>query len=84
LLSYGKISGGKPSRESAPICPAWTLSEIAFREATEKNGCVDILVNNAGVSESTPFTDYTEETFDKVMELNVKGVFNATRGGSGA
>ena len=49
----------------------------AFREATEKFGCVDILVNNAGVSESTPFMDYTEEAFDKVMDLNVKGVFNA-------
>ena len=23
--------------------------------------------------------DYTEETFDKVMDLNVKGVFNTTR-----
>ena len=51
----------------------------AFREATEKYGCVDILVNNAGVSESTPFMDYTEEAFDKVMDLNVKGVFNAAR-----
>ena len=51
----------------------------AFREVTEKYGCVDILVNNAGVSESTPFLDYTEDTFDKVMDLNVKGVFNATR-----
>ena len=51
----------------------------AFREATAQYGCVDILVNNAGVSESTPFMDYTEETFDKVMDLNVKGVFNATR-----
>ena len=51
----------------------------SFREATGKYGCVDILVNNAGVSESTPFMNYTEETFDKVMDLNVKGVFNATR-----
>ena len=51
----------------------------AFRSATEKYGCVDILVNNAGVTESTPFTEYTEETFDKVMDLNVKGVFNTTR-----
>ena len=50
-----------------------------FKRATEKYGCVDILVNNAGVSESTPFMEYTEETFDKVMDLNVKGVFNATR-----
>ena len=51
----------------------------AFRAATSQYGCVDILVNNAGISESTPFMEYTEETFDKVMDLNVKGVFNATR-----
>lgn len=50
-----------------------------FRTVTAAYGCVDILVNNAGVSESTPFTEYTEEAFDKVMDLNVKGVFNATR-----
>ncbi len=54
----------------------------AFRAATEQYGCVDILVNNAGVSERTPFTEYTEETFDRVMELNVKGVFNATKAAS--
>ena len=51
----------------------------AFKGAASKYGCVDILVNNAGVSESTPFLEYTEDTFDKVMDLNVKGVFNATR-----
>ena len=51
----------------------------AFRKVVEAYGCIDILVNNAGVSESTPFTEYTEETFEKVMELNVKGVFNAAR-----
>jgi len=50
-----------------------------FRTVTGVYGCVDILVNNAGVSESTPFTEYTEEDFDRVMDLNVKGVFNATR-----
>ncbi len=54
----------------------------AFKDATEQFGCVDILVNNAGVSESTPFTEYTEGNFDKVMDLNVKGVFNATRAAS--
>ncbi len=54
----------------------------AFREVTRKYGCVDILVNNAGISESTPFSEYTEETFDKVMDLNVKGVFNATKAAS--
>ena len=50
-----------------------------FRTVAATYGCIDILVNNAGISESTPFTEYTEETFDKVMDLNVKGVFNATR-----
>lgn len=51
----------------------------AFQYVRENFGCVDILVNNAGVSESTPFIEYTEEAFDKVMDLNGKGVFNATR-----
>ena len=50
-----------------------------FKTVAAAYGCIDILVNNAGVSESTPFMDYTEDTFDKVMDLNVKGVFNATR-----
>ena len=51
----------------------------AFKETSEKYGCADILVNNAGISENTSFMDYAEETFDKVIDLNVKGVFNATR-----
>ena len=50
-----------------------------FKTVSAAYGCIDILVNNAGVSEATPFTEYTEETFDRVMDLNVKGVFNAAR-----
>ena len=50
-----------------------------FRAVSGTYGCSDILVNNAGVYESAPFMSYTEDTFDKVMDLNVKGVFNATR-----
>lgn len=51
----------------------------AFRAVVDRYGRLDILVNNAGVSERTPLLDYTEETYDKVMDLNVKGVFNAAR-----
>ena len=51
----------------------------AFSYVAEKYGRIDILVNNAGVSERTPFVQYTEEAFDKVMDLNVKGVFTASR-----
>lgn len=51
----------------------------AFVQVVEKYGRIDILVNNAGMSESTPFAAYTEETFDKVMDLNVKSVYNCTK-----
>ncbi len=51
----------------------------AFDRILREYGRIDILVNNAGVSESTPFEKYTEELFDKVMDLNVKGLYNCTR-----
>lgn len=54
----------------------------AFDQVVEKYGRIDILVNNAGMSESTPFAKYTEETFDKVMDLNVKSVYNCSRAAS--
>ena len=53
--------------------------EKNFDEVAATYGHIDILVNNAGVSESTPLSKYTEELFDKVMDLNVKGVFNCTK-----
>ena len=51
----------------------------AFGRVFQTYGRIDILVNNAGISESTPFENYTEELFDKVMDLNVKALFNCTR-----
>ncbi len=76
------LKGKYPHSVIAGISPDLSSLEdvkATFREVVSKYGCIDILVNNAGVSESTPFTEYTEEMFDKVMDLNVKGVFNATR-----
>ena len=80
--AVAKLQEKYPDRSVAGIAP--NLSDLesvrnAFREVIDRFGHVDILVNNAGVSESTPFQQYTEETFDKVMDLNVKGVFNASR-----
>jgi len=43
--------------------------------AVEAFGCLDILVNNAGVQSGTSTTELTEEEFDYVMGVNVKGVF---------
>ena len=51
----------------------------AFDRIAKEYGRIDILVNNAGISESTPFDQYTEELFDKVMDLNVKGLYNCAR-----
>lgn len=53
--------------------------KAVFDSVAEKYGKIDILVNNAGMSESTPFTQYTEETFNKVMDLNVKAVYNCSK-----
>ncbi len=80
--AVAKLQEKYPNSVIAGIAPDLSSLESvreAFRETAQKYGCIDILVNNAGVSESTPFTEYTEEMFDKVMDLNVKGVFNATR-----
>ena len=51
--------------------------EKAIQEVQETYGRIDILVNNAGISQSTPLYDYTAEEFDKVIDLNIKGVFYA-------
>lgn len=53
--------------------------QAAFAKIHEDLGTIDILVNNAGLSESTPLETYTEELFNKVMDLNVKGLFHATK-----
>ena len=62
----------------SPDLAHWEEVHQAFREIHDRFGRIDILVNNAGISESTPFSAYTEELFDKVTDLNVKGIFTAT------
>jgi NAD(P)-dependent dehydrogenase (short-subunit alcohol dehydrogenase family) len=48
-------------------------AEVASREDR-----LDILVNNAGAAWGAPFEEYPESGWDKVMDLNVKGVFFLT------
>ena len=43
----------------------------------EKYGRIDVLANNAGIADDVSVYDYTAEKFDKIINLNVKGVFNA-------
>lgn len=80
--AVAKLQQKYPESSVKGICPDLTSQEAvrtAFDAVIREYGRVDILVNNAGVSESTPLIQYSEETFDKVMDLNVKGVFHTTR-----
>lgn len=40
---------------------------------------IDILVNNAGITKDNLLMRMTEEDFDKVMEVNLKSIFNMTK-----
>lgn len=42
-------------------------------------GRIDILVNNAGIYPFKPFADMKEQEWDKVLEVNLKGVFYSTK-----
>lgn len=44
-------------------------------DAADEFGGVTVMVNNAGVTESQSFLDTTEEEYDAMMDINLKGVF---------
>jgi NAD(P)-dependent dehydrogenase (short-subunit alcohol dehydrogenase family) len=49
-------------------------NEIAAREDH-----LDVLVNNAGATWGAPMDDYDEKAWERVLALNVKGVFHVTK-----
>lgn len=53
--------------------------EDAVRTAVESYGRLDILVNNAGILIRANVEDTTEEDWDRIMDINAKGVFLGTR-----
>jgi 3-oxoacyl-[acyl-carrier protein] reductase len=50
-----------------------------FDYVVEKYGKIDILVNNAGITRDTLTRKMTDEQWDLVIDVNLKGVFNLTR-----
>ncbi len=54
------------SQEDVDACVNATL---------EKFGTVDILVNNAGTGQFVPFFSMSNEEYDRVMDINVRGMF---------
>jgi len=63
--------------------PADLSKESECRRLAEEIGAredhLDVLVNNAGATWGAPMVDYDEAAFERVLALNVKGVFHLTK-----
>lgn len=79
-------------KDIRPVCVD-LVDWHSTQSAVKSLGPIDLLVNNAGVTEVTPFTDVTVESFDWIMNVNVRAVFAVSqvfarglleRGSSGA
>ena len=53
--------------------------EDAVHTAEARYGRLDVLVNNAGIANAESIEDTTEELWDRIMQVNTKGVFLGTR-----
>lgn len=53
--------------------------EAIVNKVVEEWGTIDILVNNAGINRDTLLMRMKEEDWDKVINVNLKGVYNCTR-----
>lgn len=49
--------------------------EPAFDRAAAELGAIDILVNNAGVNKTQPSIEVTVETWDRLLDINLRAVF---------
>jgi NAD(P)-dependent dehydrogenase (short-subunit alcohol dehydrogenase family) len=62
---------------------AFVCADISGRKAVHEwmeqtvrtLGCPDVVVNNAGISRNTPFLQLSEEDFDRVIGVNLRGTF---------
>ena len=51
----------------------------AVASVIETSGPIDILVNNAGAAEAVPFAKMGDEPWDRMLAVNLTGVYNCTR-----
>lgn len=53
--------------------------EEVVKKAVDNFGRIDILVNNAGITRDNLLIRMSEEEFDRVIAINLKGTFNCTK-----
>jgi 3-oxoacyl-[acyl-carrier protein] reductase len=74
LKSLGvKVEGYAHDVSSLKSC------EDVIKKAAEAFGRIDILVNNAGITRDTLLMRMSEDDFDRVITINLKGTFNCTK-----
>jgi len=53
--------------------------ELCVNKIIDNNSRIDILVNNAGITRDNLFLRMSEDDWDKVIAINLKGVFNLSK-----
>ncbi len=79
-----RARGGKSATLQLDTCetaafPAFVAELKDVLRATWGRDTIDFLVNNAGTGINTPIAETTEEQFDDLMNMHVKGVFFLTQ-----
>jgi 3-oxoacyl-[acyl-carrier protein] reductase len=73
-----QAEGGKATSIVADISSAEEVDRM-IKETLDTHGQLDILVNNAGITRDTLLMRMKDEDFDRVMQINLRGVFLCTR-----
>lgn len=73
-----RAAGGAAIAVECDISNRAAVDAMTERVVRELGG-VDILVNNAAIYPSRPWTDITEEEWDRVLAVNLKGYFLCAR-----
>lgn len=83
LTANIRAEGGKAKAVRADVSKVAEARQLV-NAAVSEFGRVDILVNNAGVYDFLPLPQITEAHFDRMFDLNVKGLLFATQAAVGA
>lgn len=57
----------------------FAAGETVIKQIIDEYGKIDILINNAGITRDKLMLNMTEEEFDAVIAVNLKGAFNMTK-----